>query len=269
MSRIQGTTVLITGGASGIGRLMGQEVLRRGAKQLILWDLNGAALDEALTQFRQQGFSVEGYVVDLADSAGVRATFGRMRQRSAAIDILINNAGIIVGKNFSEHSHEEIDRTLQINTAALMHLARLSLPDMLEQKAGHLVNIASAAGMLSNPQMSVYCGSKWAVIGWSDSLRLELERSRSGVRVTTVTPYYIDTGMFSGVRSPIIPILKPEATARAIIRAIEKDKIFLRLPGILHLLPLVKGILPVRCFDRLFGDWLGIYKTMKFFRGRK
>lgn len=94
-----------------------------------------------------------------------------------------------------------------------MHIALELLPEMILRGSGHIVNIASAAGFVSNPKMSVYVASKFAVVGWSDSLRLEMERNKTGVHVSTVTPYYIDTGMFAGVKT-LIPILKPEYAAK-------------------------------------------------------
>ncbi|MDA1382144.1 SDR family NAD(P)-dependent oxidoreductase [Plesiomonas shigelloides subsp. oncorhynchi] len=102
-----------------------------------------------------------------------------------------------------------MNQTLAINTNALMHICREFLPGMLEKGEGRIVNIASAAGMVSNPKMSVYCGSKWAVIGWSDSVRLELEMAGyRNIKVTTVTLSYIDTGMFAGVKAPLLTRFK-------------------------------------------------------------
>jgi len=143
------------------------------------------------------------------------------------------------------------------------------LPGMIERRSGHVVNIASAAGLVSNPGMSVYCASKWAMVGWSDSVRLELEAANTGVRVTTVLPYYIDTGMFEGVRSPFIPLLRPEYAVVRIVRAIQKNKIFLRMPRLMNLVPFLKGVMPTRWFDALGGRWLGVYRSMETFRGRK
>jgi short-subunit dehydrogenase len=148
-----------------------------------------------------------------------------------------------------------------------MHVTRELLPAMVARRTGHIVNIASAAGLVSNPRMSVYCASKWAMIGWSDSLRLELDLGRTGVKVTTVTPYYVDTGMFAGVRSPVIPILEADEVARAIVSAVTQDRVILRLPRILYLLPLVRGILPRPLFDLIVGRWLGVYRSMDAFRG--
>lgn len=268
MSDMKGKSVLITGGASGIGRLMGELALKEGARVLVIWDLNADQLQITSEAFRQQGYKVEAFVVDVSNTAQVLTTFKEVRERVGNIDILVNNAGIIVGKSFIQHTHGEIDKTMSINTSALMHLTREALEDMVKKGSGHIVNIASAAGLVSNPNMSVYCGSKWAVIGWSDSLRLELEDQAPGVKVTTVVPYYINTGMFAGVRSPIIPILNPEPVARAIIQGVKKNKPFVRLPGIINLLPLIKGILPLRAFDVVVGKWFGVYKSMDHFKGK-
>jgi short-subunit dehydrogenase len=169
---------------------------------------------------------------------------------------------------FAEHGHADIARIIDVNTLAPMYVTRAFLPGMLARRSGHVVNIASAAGLVSNPKMSVYCASKWAVIGWSDSLRIEMEQGRTGVGVTTVTPYYIDTGMFEGVRSPLIPILKPAYVADRIVGAVKSDRIFLRLPRLIEFVPLLRGILPVRWFDKIGGEWLGVYHSMDDFRGR-
>jgi NAD(P)-dependent dehydrogenase (short-subunit alcohol dehydrogenase family) len=126
-------------------------------------------------------------------------------------------------KAFVDHTSAEIDRTLALNTLALMDLSSAVLPGMIARRRGHIVNMASAAGLVVNPRMSVYCSSKWAVIGWSESLLLEMRSGRTGVNVTTVMPYYIKTGMFAGVNSsPLMPLMEPEDAARAVFSAIEK-----------------------------------------------
>lgn len=268
MTDIRGRTVLITGGASGIGQLTGRMLLQRGAGRLVIWDVQEAGTRQVVQALTAAGYSAEGFTVDIADPHQLRSTFEEMQTRGIVVDILVNNAGIIVGRTFEEHTEDDIARTMEVNAVAPMQLARALLPGMIERGTGHIVNIASAAGLVANPRMSVYCASKWAMIGWSDSLRIEMEQARTGVRVTTVTPYYISTGMFAGVRSRFIPILKPEKVARAIVRAIESDAIFLRLPAIVNLLPLVRGLLPVRWFDRVVGEWMGVYQSMTSFRGR-
>ena len=269
MSVIRGATVLVTGGASGIGLLTGERLLEAGASRLVIWDIQDRAMRAAADALGARGFQVEVHQVDLADPARLEEGVRALQASGTDIDILVNNAGIVVGRSFVEHSRADISRTMDVNALAPMHLTRALLPSMLARRRGHVVNIASAAGMVSNPGMSVYCASKWAMIGWSDSLRLEMERGRTGVRVTTVAPYYVDTGMFDGVRSRVIPILKPERVARDIVSAIAGDRVFLRLPRILNLLPLVRGLMPTRVFDKVGGEWFGVYDSMSTFRGRQ
>jgi short-subunit dehydrogenase len=107
------------------------------------------------------------------------------------------------------------------------------------------------------------------VIGWSDSVRIELQEMKSNVHVTTVAPYYINTGMFDGVKSRIIPILKPEYVARKVLNAIERNVSFKGIPFGFHFIRFWQAILPTRIFDWLFGDVFGIYHTMDNFTGRK
>lgn len=268
MSLIEGKTVLITGGASGIGKIMCRRVLEKGAAQLIIWDIDAENAEAARTELSALG-QVSFYHVDLSDHAAIDATAARVRKENGRIDILINNAGITVGKYFHEHSSAEIRRTMMVNAHAPMLLSSAFLPDMIEADAGHICNIASLAGLISNPKMSVYAASKWACIGWSDSLRLEMKKLGKQVRVTTVAPYYMSTGMFEGVRSRLIPILKPERMVEKIIRGIEKDRIMVAAPIGYRSVRFLQGLLGIRGFDLVAGDWFGIYDTMDDFVGRK
>lgn len=269
MTKFKNKTVLITGGAAGIGKLMAQRILELGALKMILWDINKENLERTENELKVSGFNVFTYVVDVADLELIKQTVQKIKNEVGSVDILINNAGIVVGKYFHEHSHQDIDLSMKINSSALMHITLGFLPNMIEKGEGHIVNIASAAGMISNPKMSIYCASKWAAIGWSDSLRLEMERISKKVKVTTVTPYYISTGMFDGVKSRIIPIVKPETAANKIVRAIQKNRVFIRMPWLVYFLPFIKGILPVRWFDFIIGKGFGVYKTMDEFKGHQ
>ncbi len=271
MTKIKDTTVLITGGASGIGRLMGERCMQEGARQLILWDNNREKLEATTRELRIRGFMVHPYVVDVSDLGQVKETSAKVITETVGVDILINNAGIITGnKDFNHFSHAEIDYTMSINTTALMHVTLEFLPGMIQRGRGHIVNISSAAGMLSNPRMSVYCASKWAVFGWSEALRMELELNKTAVRVSTVNPSYINTGMFSGVKTNfLLPLLSPEAISSQIIMAIKRNRLFVRSPFMVRTLPFVKGVLPVRIFDLVVGKWLGVYSSMDGFKGHK
>lgn len=248
---------------------MGRMSLERGARQLVIWDINEKSITDAVAELSAYG-NVKAYKIDISDSEAVEQTYRTTCSECGDVDILINCAGIVTGnKTFDEQSIGDIERTMAINTVAPMVLALQALPSMLRRNHGHICNIASAAGMLSNPKMSVYAASKWAVIGWSDSVRIELKQMRSRVRVTTVAPFYIKTGMFDGVQSRLFPLLDPEKTARKILRAIERNTDFCGIPFPAHFIRLCQGLLPQAWFDKIFGDWVGIYKTMDHFTGRK
>ena len=269
MTKIKDNCVLITGGASGIGRIMGRMALEKGARQLVIWDINEQSIATTEAEFSKLG-KVKGYRVDVSDVASVETAYKQVKQECGNVDILINCAGIVTGnKTFELQNVTDIERTMNINAKAPMIVALQMLGEMLERDHGHICNIASAAGMIANPKMSVYAASKWAVIGWSDSLRIELHQRRSKVRVTTVAPYYINTGMFDGVKSPFFSILDPEKTSRKILRAIERNVDFRGLPWSYHFFRCCQGLLPVSWFDTIIGEWLGIYSALDNFKGRK
>lgn len=268
MTKIKGRTLLITGGASGIGRIMGRMALQRGAKKVVVWDINEDNIAATESELKSYG-EVKGYKVDVANTEMVKQMFALTTKKCGDVDILINSAGIITGnKTFAEQSQQDIDRTMAINATAPMTVALQALPPMLERNVGHICNIASAAGFIANPRMSIYAASKWAVIGWSDSLRVELQEAKSNVHVTTIAPYYISTGMFDGVRSRIIPILKPEWVAKKILNAIEKNKKISSWPLGYHLIRTLQALLPLRVLD-LLCKVLGIYNALDHFKGRK
>ena len=273
MSKFKEKIVLITGGASGIGKLMGEMSLKKGASALVIWDINQASIDATVAEMSQWG-KVHGYRVDVSNHEMVSGCDTQVKSEVGNVDILINCAGIITSnKTFNLCSADEIDRTMKVNALAPMYVALQVLPDMLKRNSGHICNIASAGGMLSNPKMSIYAASKWAAIGWSDSVRIELQEMKSKVRITTIAPYYITTGMFDGVKSKVFPLLKPEKVAKRILGAIESDNKFLMLmpwiPKAHHVMRMLQAILPMRVFDWFAGDLLGIYHAMDNFTGRK
>lgn len=266
MSKLKNKTVLITGGGSGIGKIMSRLMLERKAK-VIIWDINQTNIDKTLSELSSD--DIYGYQVDVSNIDQIKDTALKVKQDIGVVDVLINNAGIIVGKYFHDHSVGEIRQTMEINSIAPMILTKVFLQDMLDQDTGHICNIASSGGLVSNPKMSVYAASKWSLIGWSDSLRLEMRQLKKNIQVTTIMPYYINTGMFDGVQSKI-PILDPEAASLSIVKAIETNRKMITLPGYIYRLTrLGQGFMPLNLFDWFTGDLLGIYKTMENFTGRK
>ncbi len=275
---IKGTNVLITGGASGIGRIMGRICLEKGASNLIVWDINQANIDKTEAELSdvkpaEAGVSkgqIHSYIVNVSDPQAIKSAYEKVKSEVGEVDILVNCAGIVRGNNtFDKQTVQDIDLTMDINANAPMYVALAVLPDMLRRDRGHICNIASAAGMLGVPKLSVYCASKWAVIGWTESMRVELKQARSHVRVTSVAPYFINTGMFDGVNSKVFPILDSEKTAAKIIRAVEVGKSFRGIPFAYHFIRIWQGLLPNFLFDFIFGKVFGVYSVMDHFTGRR
>lgn len=275
---IKGTNVLITGGASGIGRIMGRICLEKGASNLIVWDISQANIDKTEAELSdvkpaEAGVSkgqIHSYIVNVSDPQAIKSAYEKVKSEVGEVDILVNCAGIVRGNNtFDKQTVQDIDLTMDINANAPMYVALAVLPDMLRRDRGHICNIASAAGMLGVPKLSVYCASKWAVIGWTESMRVELKQARSHVRVTSVAPYFINTGMFDGVNSKVFPILDPEKTAAKIIRAVEVGKSFRGIPFAYHFIRIWQGLLPNFLFDFIFGKVFGVYSVMDHFTGRR
>ncbi|XWN37016.1 MAG: SDR family NAD(P)-dependent oxidoreductase [Balneola sp.] len=269
MTSFRGKVVLITGAASGIGFIMGRMCLEKGAKHLIMWDINPETLSSSADELVSKGYSVSTNLVDVRDKKQVSEASKEVLKNYGSVDILFNNAGIVVGKSFANHSFADIENTFAVNSLGMMYVTRAFLPTMIKQSFGRVVNIASAAGLTPNPGMTVYAASKWAAVGWSDSLRIELEQNHENVKVLTVMPSYINTGMFDGVKAPLlIPLLDSEKISSKILNSVEKEKFILREPFMIKLSPFVRGILPARIYDFVAGKILKVYSSMNTFTGR-
>jgi all-trans-retinol dehydrogenase (NAD+) len=271
MHSVAGKKVLITGAAMGMGRIYARMAVQEGASVVILWDINQAALDETAAELKAIGGTVHAQVVDVARPEAIAEAAARTRAQVGDPEVLFNNAGVIRGKYFWEHDPvKDIAFTMNINALAPMYVAREFLPAMIaaagEQR---VVNIASAAGLISNPRMSVYCASKWACTGWSDSLRLELEQAgHRHVRVTTVNPTYISTGMFEGVKGMLFtPIMTPEYVTSRVWKAMKSGRPRLILPWTVYLSSALRGLLPLRLFDWMARYIFRVYSTMDEFKG--
>ncbi len=269
MTTIAGTTALITGGASGIGRLIAERLARKGAR-VVIWDLDPERTEAAADDLRARtGAQVVGYACDVTDRAQVYATADRVRADVGGVDVLVNNAGIVSGRPLLEIPDEKIERTFQVNTLALYWVTKAFLPGMLERNRGHVVTVASAAGLVGVSRQTDYSASKHAAVGFDESLRVELAHLRSKVVTTAVCPYYINTGMFDGVRTRVpflLPILEQEDVADKIVAAIERNRRLLTLPPIVRLLPALR-VLPPRVFDKIM-DLMGVNVSMDHFAGR-
>ncbi|MFZ0530641.1 MAG: SDR family oxidoreductase [Propionicimonas sp.] len=257
---IDGARLLITGGGSGLGRQLALQAAVRGAR-VEVWDLDAEA---ARATAEITGGSHRR--VDVSDSTAVAAA----AEAAGPVDVLINCAGVVTGKPLLETSEAAIRRTFEVNTLALYWTTRAFLPGMRERDHGTVVTIASAAGLVGVARQTDYSASKWAAIGFTEALRAELRAAGSAVGTLVVAPYYIDTGMFAGVRTRVpllLPILKEARVAGQILDAVASGRRQLVLPPLARTVPVMRA-LPVRAFD-LMVDLFGINQTMDHFVGRR
>lgn len=273
MKSVAGKNVLVTGAAMGMGRLFADRAVAEHARSVVLWDVNEKALNETLATMDTGSSAVSGYIVDLGDPEQVRVTAEAVLADLGEIHVLINNAGVVRGNSFfwETDSVRDTKLTIDVNTLAPMYVAREFLPTMIASpQECRLVNLASAAGFTPNPRMAAYAGSKWAVIGWSDSVRLELKQAGiDHVKVTTVCPYYVNTGMFDGAKSaPLLPILVPADVVEESWQGMCSGSSFVIMPRTVVLSEVLKGLVPIGVRDFIADNIIGVYHTMEDFTGR-
>ena len=268
MKQLSGKNILITGAAAGIGREMAIAFARERAN-LALLDIDSKMLAETVETLRQPGIKIQGYPCDISDSNSVEQVAEKIRGDLGDVDVLVNNAGIVIGKPAAEVSYAELRRIVDVNALGVMWMTRQFLGGMMERNSGHIVNIASASGLLGVPRQTDYCATKFAVVGYSDALRMEMKKfGCRGVKVSCICPSVIDTGMFAGFTPPMLnPLLKPADVARRIVRTVKREKAYLKIPFMVKMIPLFK-VLPAA-----WVDWMvaltGTNKAMDHFTGRR
>jgi short-subunit dehydrogenase len=261
-------TILITGAASGIGRRFTEIVSENSSATFVLWDLNLNSLNDfvALSDLQERATC---FRVDVSIPDSIREAADLVQETQGVPDIIINCAGIVVGKPFHEHTFKEIEKSIAVNVLGSMWVCRAFLPGLIDRGTGHIVNIGSASGYIGNPNMSVYASSKWAVHGWTESLRLEFKAQYPGISITNIIPSYVKTGMFDGVKAPLmVPLLETNQLVNKMIKGISRRKYEVKAPFMVHLTPVLKTLLPRSVFDWLAGRVFGVYHSMDTFKGR-
>jgi all-trans-retinol dehydrogenase (NAD+) len=270
MSYFKDKRILITGAGSGLGRRMALEMARQGGL-IIAWEIDAGALAKVLAELKlASGRDHHGFVCDVSSSEAVYRTAAEVKAAAGDPDIVINNAGVVSGKHFLACSDDEIARTMGVNTMALFWTAKAFLPAMIARNSGHVVTVASAAGLVGVARLADYCASKFAAVGFDESLRAELRQVAPAVRTTVICPYYIATGMFAGVRtrfSWLLPILGETHAARRMVQAIRERRPRLIMPRLVFALPLLR-LMPVALFDWI-ANLLGVNASMQHFTGRR
>jgi len=239
--------------------------LRRGATVTLL-DVDEEAVRAAADVLGAHG-TTHAVVCDMADCDAIYAAAARALEAMGGVDILVNNAGIVSAGPLAEVSEARHTLTFMVNTLGVTRMTRAILPSMMAQQRGHIVNVASAAGLTGVAMGTTYSASKWAVVGFSESLHYELRFQKQPIKVSTICPGYVDTGMFDGVRAPhLMPLLQPEEVVAKMVEAIEADRLMVTLPPLVHAVPALRGIIPasVRAY---IADKLGVTRSMETWTG--
>lgn len=264
---IKGQIILITGGGSGIGQLMAIRFARLGAT-VVIWDVNQQGMDETCRLVRQDGGQARQYVCDVSDRVTVYAVAKKVKEEVGKVDILVNNAGIVNGKKFLDLQDDQIVKVHSVNTMANFWTCKAFLPDMIQADHGHLVFVSSMAGITGSSHLTDYCASKYAVVGFEESLRLELRSTGvKGVRSTCVCPYFTNTGLFHGVSTAILPLLEPPYVADCVVNGVLTNQEFVLVPWAMLGLFILKMMIPVSAQYALY-DAVGGGTFMDKFTGR-
>ena len=188
----EGRTVLITGGASGIGQALGAQLHRHGAR-VVLADIDGHAADRAAGAMLQQraGDAVVGLALDVTEADAFRSAVDGIIQRHGQLDMLFNNAGVAVGGPTHELTAAHWNRVIDVNLLGVVNGVMAAYPAMVAQGHGHIVNTASAAGLVAPPFVTPYATTKHAIVGLSTGLRPEA--AIHGVRVSVLCPGSVET----------------------------------------------------------------------------
>lgn len=267
MKTLRNKRVMVTGGSRGLGLAIARRLASDGA-ELLLVGRDSGALEQACKELEMHGARCSGYVHDVRNHAGAPALRERTHREHGPVEILVNSAGVVFGGAFLEVPIEQHLETQRVNVEGTMSITRTFLPDLIAAPEGHVVNLASAAGLIGLPWGASYAASKWAVIGFSESLRLELAQlGHRHVGVTSVCASYADTGMFAGVRPPrLTSLLSPERLAEKVRRAVLRRRVVVREPWLVKLTPALLATLPRPVTDGL-SRLLGVSTGMRTWTG--
>ncbi len=217
MKSLAGKVVAITGGARGIGYSIAEQLQRDGAR-VALGDIDADAVREAGVRLG----AAAALALDVTDPGSFTEFLAAVTERAGTIDVLINNAGIMPVGRFTAESDDITRRILEVNVLGVMNGTKAALPRMLERGSGHIVNIASLAGENPTPGMATYCASKQAVLGFTETMRLEYRGT--GVHFSAVLPTFTRTELIAGTKAPMGLLAEPQDVARAVARLIARPR---------------------------------------------
>lgn len=250
MTNPSGKLVLITGASRGIGAATAIALAQRGARVLLLARTQ-VDLEKIAKQILTQGGEARVYPIDLSESETISHIAQVIKEETGIPDIIINNAGTGKWLFTEETSSSDLVEMMALPYFASFNITRAFLPEMLNRKSGHIVNVTSAAAYRALPGATAYNASCWAIRGFTEALRADLYRT--GIHVTLLASGTATTPGFAhypGVeeRMPeivkLVPLLTPERVAHAIVRGIERDQRVVVIPFLVRLLVVLDHWLP-------------------------
>jgi len=210
--RLKGQIAVITGGGRGIGRAICLALAREGA-DIVIAARTEKEIRETARMVEKAGGKALAVRTDIRKEEDVRKMISETVKAFGRIDILINNAGVAYGKYLVDTSTEEYETIMDTNVKGMFFCTKYALPHLLKRGDGRIINISSGAGKRGIPKLSIYCASKFAVIGFTESLAYEIG---GGLQVYAVCPDSVDTRMYHSLHSDE-PALKPEDVARKVL----------------------------------------------------
>jgi short-subunit dehydrogenase len=251
MRELRGKTALVTGAASGIGRAIASRLAAEGV-HLFLVDINEVGLAKVVEDLQREGAEVIGRRCDVAQPRDISAAVAEILSRWGGVDILVNNAGITYYGRTERMSAEHWDKLLRVNLLSHIQFTRELLPSLLARPQAHVLNVCSMFGLVGMPKLAAYTTTKFAMVGFSDSLRAEY--GREGLGVTALCPGFVDTNLFASAplgekqQAPKIPpaifCTTPEKVARAAVKAIRRDRRMVVISPWAKFLVSVKRLVP-------------------------
>jgi short-subunit dehydrogenase len=225
--------VLVTGASSGIGRCIANDFSRFQLKALILIARNQSKLNETVVSIKQN-FEILPLSCDVSIKDEVKHLGKVIHDRYGYIDILVNNAGVGLFGRVEKLSIEEIERVSFTNYFGMIYFTKIFLDSMIKRNTGHIINIASLAASFGIPGMAAYCGSKFAMLGFSESLSRELKET--GVKVSVISPIGVKTNFFNNeyfdFKFPMKYMLDPRKVSKAVLRSIASNSFQTFVPTI-------------------------------------
>jgi hypothetical protein len=233
MNKLKGKIVVITGASSGIGRSTVLDFAKREVKAIILVSRNKERLAQVSSEISEKCESMI-FGCDVSSKSQALQMARDVISVYDTVDILVNNAGIGILGKVADQSIEEMELVTKTNYFGMIYCTKAFLNSMLRKKSGHIINVASLAASFGIPGLAAYCGSKFAMLGFSESLQHELHGT--GVRVTVVSPIGVKTNFFhhpsfgNRLRNNERFYLEPHSVSRAIIRASTSSRLEIVVP---------------------------------------